>query len=676
MTALDRPNFVIYTPNEQYAFLGENNLRREFRDCFSIILSSCYEDDTISARYFNKLNEDGTSCYYVSQPEIEEKLNTFLQSLVDDDKYLIGFTGIGKTTLLKNFFKINDAEPFFTNSGKLIAYLSVFSDDIKDEDALLHVFCSFMQTIVDKLIEKIPFDSQCAEHQESLYQYAIQKKKRLVVEEINFESTPKNTAQLLNMFKNQHPLDFYATLISFLIEKINIGSSLVRELILVYDDIEAQKPELHIPFISFAEEIAAKLKGTAHRRTYVVKSLISMRNYTFRFHYARQSDARRNYTEDVILKKKIPRMKEIFNKRFQVYYDNEDIRAAIPNEQRWTDATAVLARVVDDIADFGDTISAIANYDISHSLKMFLRVLTNHRWFAPDETYYQGSYASLDPEVYQPVKERTFKALTYGEETIFVDSEDNLLPNVLRFHEEEEDSDVELMPLYVMEYMLSMQRSNEVTLYGEHSIEGKSLKESIVRILQLKDREELVDYVIGRLYIQRCLLRSIFQAEEQCGDHHRSRSRKYDSSYNLYLSLRGNKIMELLANDSLLLEFFRDDIDTNIPGNKVPSADMLQTHKLLYLIDYCTHLFKKEQIYISKADQEQYFRWFGGSFVTFRLLRGIYNTYRYYYKKKDTDDAQSVWDAVNNLFNSMHSYQNNLLATNSNLRINLSFDRD
>lgn len=674
MATLNRPNFVIYSPNEQYGFLGENNLRREFKDCFSIILSSCYEDDTVSARYFNKLAEDGTSCYYVPQPEIEGKLNDFLQLPVDDDKYLIGFTGIGKTTLLKNFFKINSEDPFFTDSGRLIAYLSVFSDDIRDEEALLHVFCSFMQTIVDTLIEKVPFNFQSTEHQESLYQYAAKKKKRLLVEEINFENTRKSTAQLLNLFKKQHPLDFYSTLINFLLDKINRDTPLVRELILVYDDIEAQKPELHIPFISLAEEIAAKLKGTAHHRTYIVKSLISMRNYTFRFHYARQSDARRNYTEDVILKKSIPRMKEIFNKRFQVYYDNEDVRIKIPNEQRWIDATNVLKRVVDDISDFGDTISAIANYDISHSLKMFLRVLTNHRWFAPDEIYYQGSYASLDPELYQPVKERTFKALVYGEEAIFVDSEDNLLPNILCFHGEEEDSDVELIPLYVMEYMLSLQRSNEATLYGEHSIEGKSLKDSIVKILHQQNIETLVDYVIGRLYVQRCLLRSIFQAEVQSGDYHRTNTRKYDSSYNLYLSLRGNKIMQLLANDSLLLEFFRDDIDTNLPGNKIPSSDMLQTDKLLYLIDYCTHLFEKEQLYISQADKEQYFRWFGGSFVTFRLLQGINNTYKYYYKVKSTDDAQSVKNAVSALFNSMRSYQNELQRMNNNLRIKLSFD--
>lgn len=211
------------------------------------------------------------------------------------------------------------------------------------------------------------------------------------------------------------------------------------------------------------------------------------------------------------------------------------------------------------------------------------------------------------------------------------------------------------------------------TLYGLNSIEGNDLQNRIVRILQRKNMDDIINHIIGRLYVQRCLLRSIFQAEEHDGEYHRTHNRKYDNSFALYLSLRGNKIMDLLAYDSLLLELYRDDIDTTINGNQIPSSKMQQTQKLLYLIEYCTHLFEKEQDYISKADQEQYFRWFGGSFVTFRLLRGINNSYLNYYKREDAD-AKSVEEAIRTLYEKMVSYKDNLLNKNGNLRINLQLE--
>lgn len=101
--SIDRPNFGTNSTDVAYSILGDNNLRREFYDCFSILLSSCYEDDTLSARFLNKMEEDGSSSYYVPQSTIEDKLKMFMTTPGDDEKFVIGFTGIGKTTLLRNF---------------------------------------------------------------------------------------------------------------------------------------------------------------------------------------------------------------------------------------------------------------------------------------------------------------------------------------------------------------------------------------------------------------------------------------------------------------------------------------------------------------------------------------------------------------------------------------------
>lgn len=666
MKKIDRPNFGIYSPDYKYTYIGDNNLRREFFDCFSIILSSCYEDDTKSARYFNKIESDGTSAYYIHQPNIEQKLDEFAQSPGDSEKFLIGFTGIGKTTLLKNYFKILDSNPFYAQDGSLIVYLSVYSDILENEDDLANVFSSCLWTVVEELEKIFPFSWSIDEHIDSLYKFIAEKDARKFKEGKVFGEPPKSKYELLTEFANNDQISFLAKLISFLLERINANDTLIPKIILLYDDIEAQDAELHIPFIKIAEKISIKLRAATDKRSFAVKSLIALRNYTFRYNFGRQADAMRDYTEDVILKDQIPRMKDIFDKRFNVYYENEEVRNAITSEERWTTSVELLKNITLSIAELGDTISSIANYDISHSLKMFLRVLTNHRWFAPSEEYYDGSYF-INPSDYLPLKDRTLKALVYGENSVFIDSEDNILPNILSVHMEEK-IDTELLSLYIMEYMLSLQRGHRVTLYGKHKIIGKDLRQNITNILNCNDKVDLIEYSIERLYKQRCLLQSIFEAEPQSVNKRYAYEREYHESMGLYLSIRGNKILDLLENDSILFEMFRDDIDTSLFGNRTPSANMTQTDRLKYLIDYCSQLFEVEKNYIQNANQAQYFRTFQGNFIISRLVRGIRNSIKYYYKIHD-DNYVEVRSALGKLLDDMAQYKIALLENDDSLQI-------
>lgn len=665
--SIDRPNFGINSTDAAYSVLGDNNLRREFYDCFSILLSSCYEDDTLSARFLNKVEDDGRSSYYVVQSKIEDKLKMFMTSPGDDEKFLIGFTGIGKTTLLKNFFKLNKQDLYVSDDGILVAYLSVYSDIINTEKDLNLVFSSFLQTIIDELERHLQSESNEVDMM-AFYQYVKAQKARYLKEAHFFKNTSMNFSDQLNSFEKNYPIDFLTMMMTYLLTQINQEKPIIRKVILLYDDIESIDAALHIPFISVAQKIYAKLKISSTSRSFAVKSLISLRNYTFRYNYARQADAMRDYSEDVILKDSIPNLKEIFEKRFHVYYDNPYVSATV-KEDRWEKSVSTLKSVLYNMSNFGESISALANYDISHALKMLLRVLTNHRWFAPDEKYYLGAY-ELNSDDYLPIKDRTIRALAYGEETVFIDGPDNVLPNILHIHTEEKEG-TELLSLYILEYMLVLQRSKSVTLYGQHKIAGNDLKGRIVNILH-NVNPSLVEYSIEQLYKQRCLLRSIFEPETcSTADRHTS-NRHYEGSFGLYLSFRGNKIMELLSRDSLLLEIFRDDIDTNISGNTIPSAEMSQREKMIYLINYCEQLFEREKEYIQVADKSRYFEAFGGSFIITRLVKGLQQSFFNYYRRID-EDYHEVSDALKELFSNIVIYRNHLQSIDSLLQINLDF---
>ncbi len=668
----NRPNFGINAYDHTYDSCGgDNNLRREFKDCFRVMLSANYYDYTESGRYYNKFDANGRSVYYVPQPDIECKIEDFYNSPVDEDKFLVGFTGIGKTTLIRNCFKITSANPFIAEDKSLIAYLSVYSDAIETHEDVNRLLSSFLRSVVDCVVKEFPYDLEDKKNQLEFYNYIKSYKNRLLQKTEIFGSK-KTEQDKLKLLERKHPVIFYSLLIKYLINLVNKDSKKIKQIVMIFDDIESQSVKFHIPFINKAQNISACLRSI-NNRGFVVKTLISLRAYTFRYHNSRQTEARRHYpdTNDVILKDTIPSIKSIFEKRFKVYEDNADLKQIVANEKRWKESKQVLFDVVNNHADFGDMISAIAHYDISHSLKLFLKVITNHKWFAPDEDYYQGSYSSLSSEHYPPIKERAFRALLYGEKDVFVDNEDNVLPNLLRVHKEESDS--ELVGLYILEYMKTLQRRNETSIYGFNRKKGKDICKELKNITSFD--ESVLTETISRLYAQEFLLHSIFEPETIKSDEKNNSSveRKYDEEEGLYLSIRGNKILDMLANDSLLFEVYRDDIDTELTHNTVVSSKLSQEEKLIYLINYCMELFEIEKSYIMNADKIRYFSHFNKKFIISRLVEGITNTILYYYKINDSK-AINVKTKMAEFYLKIRDYAKEL--SSSGIDVDLSFLND
>ena len=668
----NRPNYGINTEETSYAILGDNNLRRVFDDCFDIMLSSCYNDNTKSSRYFSKMNDDNTSAYYVHQKDIELQLDNIYAATVDMDRFLVGFTGIGKTTLLKNHFKIINANPFIDNNKTLVAYISVYSDDINNTTELNKVFAGFLQSIYLLLKKHIDFDLSNDQNATDFYNFIDNYKSRLLNNNDMFDKKKKTPQQALKSLSQRKAVQFYSLLIKYLVEKINNIEPTINQIFFVFDDIESQRKEVHVPFISKALNIVACLR-MIDDRNFNVKSIISLRNYTFRYHQARQAKAKRSYSDEAILKTTIPKMRDIFEKRFQVYYDNSDVKKTISDEKTWLSAKETLESVVSNIADFGEMISSLAHYDISHSLKLFLQVLTNRRWFAPNEYYYQGAFGQLKSSDYMSQKERIFKALMYGENEIYVDNEDSLIPNILAVHEEE-NSGTELLSLFVLEYMFTLQRHKEITLYGQSKIKGNELRDNIKNILNFSsEKVDKLEKTIKKLYEQEYLLHSVFEPECNNISEERETYRQYDGDFGLYLSIRGNKVLDMLSRDSLLFEVLRDDIDTDLKDNNVPSSQMNQTSKLIYLISYCSKLFEIEKEYISYANKELYFKNFNNSFIIIRLLKGIHNTNHYFYKNED-DDSLLVKAELTKLYTKILAYANILQQqTPEKLNIDISF---
>ena len=233
----NRPNYGKNTEEKTYAVLGDNNLRRVFDDCFNIMLSSCYNDNTKSSRYFSKMNDDNTSAYYVHQKDIELQLDNIYNAKVDLDRFLVGFTGIGKTTLLKNYFKIINANPFIDNNKTLVAYISVYSDDINKTTELNKVFAGFLQSIYFLLKKYIDFDLSNDQNATDFYNFIANYKSRLLNNNDLFNKKKNTPQQALQSLSQRKAIQFYSLLIKYLIENINNIRPTIHQIFFVFDDI-------------------------------------------------------------------------------------------------------------------------------------------------------------------------------------------------------------------------------------------------------------------------------------------------------------------------------------------------------------------------------------------------------------------------------------------------------
>lgn len=107
--------------------LGENHILKRFRVALSALLTSEYYEGTELGKIYNEVDSNGKSKIYVSQDKLEAKLQEeFLDEEGDITKYLVGYTGVGKTTLIRNFFGIFNRD-ITVKDDNLLIYVSFYS---------------------------------------------------------------------------------------------------------------------------------------------------------------------------------------------------------------------------------------------------------------------------------------------------------------------------------------------------------------------------------------------------------------------------------------------------------------------------------------------------------------------------------------------------------------------
>lgn len=637
-----KPNDDITKYSEHENF-KQNQLGRKFSSVFRILMDPGYYEGTKFAEYFNRLNENGTSKIYVYD-SMEEELEKMIVFPKNQMKYLVGLSGMGKTTLLRNFFKITDRD-IKIDGNKIIIYISFYnanlSMDIPQKSVEDEVVKYFSLAVKKILKENHNIIKDQKQFWKEFYDYIEKNKPTLLMnenlspssfflddllDEVSFE----RKKQQLDVMCNLKPIEYYSSFIKYILSKIKQP----YHVILIYDDIEAKAGIFHRALIEVARHIHACFSAIENKER-TTKTIVVLRAYTFRSYIERQSDARREILEnDTMLKKNTVSLHDIFDARFEEIEEIERTKEKAKSLKSYKDAKAQLKYVEQRMDTINsDLIYNLSNYNLCTAMILYCSVLTNVNWIACEEKEKNGRFR-VDAGNYQLTAENIIYAIANKNSKEYLGIKNNFVPNLLHNYQE----GTELIGLYIIRYLL---RKKMTYVYGERYAEGRDILSELMGLFVSKaDSEARIDswrykilYLLEYLYDSGILFRSLYDIEDTT---EKQIERKYSNAYKLYLSPKGISLYNLLSQNAVLLELYRDDIYTNLPNNDKVTSQLSTNALFEYLISYLEELFQCEKRNISNAitNLEKYQELLGNEFITVILLEGIAKNLGAYFKRE------------------------------------------
>ena len=396
----NRPN-EFYRKKTEKEILKDrkNQISRRFSEFFNIMLNPDYYEGTKYGKYFYETNEDGTSRIYVHDP-LEEELKNIQERKENIIKYLVGYTGIGKTTLLRNFWKVLDRDIRIENKD-IVIYISFYyanlssSDPQKSiEDEIIRYLLRACRKIMAKWPDKF---LNIEEFWNNFYNYINQHKPILLENDeftpksdfFNFSTEIEYKMEKLEKVCKEKRIEYYSCMLKYLLCFIDE----IQNVVFIYDDIEVKDVLYHHPLVETARHIHSCFSVIEDKASQV-KTIVALRAYTFRSNIDRQLEARReNIEKNTIRKKEVVSFNDIFQKRFDEIERLEKKKGKVNSLEKYYKAKDEFFIILNQIdKSFGNLIYQLVNYNICNAMIMYASIMTNVQWISQYEHEKKGGF--------------------------------------------------------------------------------------------------------------------------------------------------------------------------------------------------------------------------------------------------------------------------------------------
>lgn len=541
------------------------------------------------------VNDFANKNTYIPDTKMEQQLDTFFFSPQNLLSVFIGYQGMGKSTILKNYLNVHSSSSLSINDDKVI--FSKFNWNYNHLEKKAYHLKYIFHNINSRFCERYQIDF--SREKKAFLHFLVQKHPDLL-------SVDCSSQEALDELETNYAELFEVRKLQFLLQKQHI-----RQFILVIDNIEGLPSKKRYSLIGKLTEAFRFLTESSSERP-VIKILFSFRPDTL--YEAQQRGCFQDQKIGLYIKQMDTiNLEKYFNLKLKYYDRNNGYLEA------WNKCLPLFMKVSQKYnRKYDQIIKKLCNYSVLDSMKIYSNILSNSRWMHDTEAdYYKDNqeYFNIDDIAVNNIT--VIRAISCMEDEMFIPKRpvrtDSSFYSIQKSAKQwitpspicnllysTESEDYSILMLYIIKFFYHYCKSDN--LYGH--IYQKCW--DIIRIFKeifygIEDIDRKTSFCISYLFEMKLLDKSL---KTKPGE-----ETELTSQSRLYLTPRGEVMWEMLSWDSVLLEIFREDYyrDYSEKTSNNPFCSYIlmhqgkQTEIFSDLIRMISELLEKEKIYRKRA---------------------------------------------------------------------------
>lgn len=661
---------------------GYSDLYRKFNKIF---------DKLLSYRPLSKSDTRAFKALYVHDYDIEGKLDEFENAIEDTVYFLVGYAGIGKTTLLRYQYGVTLTNNAIYDETKKRLVIGISFDNVSNQifnsaGIIEKIITIKLQAAYNKMV------TITGETFESLHTLSEREKICKFIQEIKEDILQGAPDKLLREAKSElerinikldfaeenSAKDYYAVLLKYLITKYK---EKVTKVIIIADDIESLPYQAQIEAIRQFLLLHQCMCNMPNGKEYYVQLLLCIRPHTCRL--LKEEEGKEGVDwyvaiadDNTIYKESPVNLEELFKKRFSYYKDKyvKNGELVIGEPKSWDLCHLALVKLnskmpstlmlKDSKRTFEEVLINLNLMNIRQTMKTYTQVLSNRYWVQQNAIPEPAFEIKIEDYLFNNVT--VVKALGCGNKTcVYTHSSDNgniPIPNILYTDKQQS---LEIYSLLVIYYFL-VHLPDENILYGRNQsyIAYEDFLNDIQQIFG-ENSKEYKNFItcIKYLYKIKVLRKSIIEADKvetlQEGNIQK-KSNKLKADSMLYISPRGRELWKMLTDSSVLLEMYREDVFRDYSErdyyNEDPGWMLIDQNKkysdvIVDLMKYIEYIYSEEMklyhVTIEKKTSEEFYSAFYSDnsdefLVTQHLIKGLVNSVQVAPSLKDKTELKTL----------------------------------